>query len=1024
MAESFSVQAILSANDKNFSAGIKSASSALNGLKSSITGGLGFGILAGVGQQAFSAISGSVTGLVGEINSSNAAWKTFSANMEMAGKGKDEIASVKSELQSFAEQTIYSASDMASTYSQLAAVGTKNTTQLVKGFGGLAAASENPKQAMKTLSQQATQMAAKPKVAWEDFKLMLEQTPAGISQIAKSMGMTTAELVKNVQDGKVKTEDFFDAIAKVGTNDSFTKLATQYKTVDQAMDGLQETASNKLSPAFDVLSTAGINAISGIVDAVGSLDASGLADKTSAVLESAGKYWNVFKDDVKEVGAAFGSAISAIKSSMGDLNGSFGSIESVNTFSDALGVATGALTTFAGFLEEHSDAVAKLITLLPKLFLAYQGFKIIRTVAPFVGTFSGAILKLTAGGVGKIAGKLLGIAAGEKAAGSAAKTNSKQMLAAAKSFALMGVAVLAISAGFALLAYSAISVANAGPAAIAVLFGMIAAVAALGAGMAIMLNSIKASPAKLTAISTAMLALGAAVVLVSAGFAILTASAISLANAGPLAIAVMVGMVAAIAGLAVGAAALGPALTAGAIGFIAFGAGIALVGVGALAAAAALSVVASVLPTVVEYGASGAVSIAALGVSMIVFAAGAALAGAGALVLGAGLLVVGAGALVAAAGVLALGAAVIVLGAGVLVTAAGVTLLGAALPVVGAGALAAAAGVATLSAAELVLVAALIAGTGSLIAFGAAVVASTVGIAAFGAAMLVAAGGSVAMAAALVAVNASMKSISSNAKSAQTSISAMQGSISVVQSELNGLGSIAQSAVNKLISTFDTGASRAKSSGQKIGTNIQSGVRSGTNQLPTIATQAMSRFNAAIGSGGARAVSTSRNMTRSIVSSMNGASSGAYSAGRNIGVGLANGMESQLGRVRAAAAQLAAAAEAAIRAEAKIHSPSRVAYGLGEYYGEGYVYGIKGCIVAAHHVAAELVSAPAPASIPANLGDNITLYDAYKYNSDATYTIVVPLDIDGREVAKATAAYTKSELETHQRREERRKGRK
>lgn len=1019
MAESFSVQAILSANDKNFSAGIKSASSALNGLKSSITGGLGFGILAGVGQQAFSAISGSVTGLVGEINSSNAAWKTFSANMEMAGKGKDEIASVKSELQSFAEQTIYSASDMASTYSQLAAVGTKNTTQLVKGFGGLAAASENPKQAMKTLSQQATQMAAKPKVAWEDFKLMLDQTPAGISQIAKSMGMTSKELVKNVQDGKVKTEDFFDAIAKVGTNDSFTKLATQYKTVDQAMDGLQETVSNKLSPAFDVLSTAGINAISGIVDAVGSLDASGLADKTSAVLESAGKYWNVFKDDVKEVGAAFGSAISAIKSSMGDLNGSFGSIESVNTFSDALGVATGALTTFAGFLEEHSDAVAKLITLLPKLFLAYQGFKIIRTVAPFVGTFSGAILKLTAGGVGKIAGKLLGIAAGEKAAGSAAKTNSKQMLAAAKSFALMGVAVLAISAGFALLAYSAISVANAGPAAIAVLFGMIAAVAALGAGMAIMLNSIKASPAKLTAISTAMLALGAAVVLVSAGFAILTASAISLANAGPLAIAVMVGMVAAIAGLAVGAAALGPALTAGAIGFIAFGAGIALVGVGALAAAAALSVIASVLPTVVEYGASGAVSVAALGVSMIAFAAGA-----GALVLGAGLLVVGAGALVAAAGVLALGAAVIVLGAGVLVTAAGVTLLGAALPVVGAGALAAAAGVATLSAAELVLVAALIAGTGSLIAFGAAVVASTVGIAAFGAAMLVAAGGSVAMAAALVAVNASMKSISSNAKSAQTSISAMQGSISVVQSGLNGLGSIAQSAVNKLISTFDTGASRAKSSGQKIGTNVQSGVRSGTNQLPTIAAQAMSRFNAAIGSGGARAVSTSRNMTRSIVSSMNSASSGAYSAGRNIGVGLANGMESQLGRVRAAAAQLAAAAEAAIRAEAKIHSPSRVAYGLGEYYGEGYVYGIKGCIVAAHHVAAELVSAPAPASIPANLGDNITLYDAYKYNSDATYTIVVPLDIDGREVAKATAAYTKSELETHQRREERRKGRK
>ena len=42
-------------------------------------------------------------------------------------------------------------------------------------------AAENPQQAMKTLSQQGVQMAAKPTVAWQDFKLMLEQTPAGIA---------------------------------------------------------------------------------------------------------------------------------------------------------------------------------------------------------------------------------------------------------------------------------------------------------------------------------------------------------------------------------------------------------------------------------------------------------------------------------------------------------------------------------------------------------------------------------------------------------------------------------------------------------------------------------------------------------------------------------------------------------------------------------------------------------------------------------------------------------------------------
>lgn len=205
---------------------------------------------------------------VASLNESSAAWKTFQANMQMNGKTADEISKIKGELKDFAEQTIYSASDMASTYSQLEAVGTKNTTALVKGFGGLAAAASDPTQAMKTLSQQATQMAAKPKVAWEDFKLMVEQTPAGISAVAKTMGMSTQKLISDVQDGKVKTEEFLDAIAKTGTNADFTALATQYKTVGQATDGLIETLTGQLQPAFDTLSQVGINAISGITDKI------------------------------------------------------------------------------------------------------------------------------------------------------------------------------------------------------------------------------------------------------------------------------------------------------------------------------------------------------------------------------------------------------------------------------------------------------------------------------------------------------------------------------------------------------------------------------------------------------------------------------------------------------------------------------------------------------------------------------------------------------------------------------------
>ena len=252
-----------------------SANKANVGLRQIIAGSA-FGSM--ISKAASSATNG-VRAFVGELNESTVAWSTFEGNMRQMGKSPAEINAAKKSLQKFAQDTIYSSSDMASTYSQLAAVGTKNTTQLVKGFGGLAAAATDPKQAMKTLSQQATQMAAKPMVQWQDFKLMLEQTPAGMAAVAKSMGMSTRQLVKNVQDGTIKTEQFLNAIAKTGTNANFSKMATQYKTVGQALDGLKETLANKVQPQFKKLSDIVIKVITKITDKLGKVNFKKFADK-------------------------------------------------------------------------------------------------------------------------------------------------------------------------------------------------------------------------------------------------------------------------------------------------------------------------------------------------------------------------------------------------------------------------------------------------------------------------------------------------------------------------------------------------------------------------------------------------------------------------------------------------------------------------------------------------------------------------------------------------------------------------
>lgn len=1081
MAESYSVKAILSAQDKGFTSAFKSAMSSASSLKSTLTSGLGFGIMAGIGQKALGTITSGIGGMVSELNSSSAAWKTFNGNMSMLGKGADEISSVKKELQEFAEDTIYSASDMASTYAQLSAVGIKSTDKLVKGFGGLAAAAENPKQAMKTLSQQATQMAAKPTVAWADFKLMIEQTPAGIAAVAKEMGMSTTELVQNVQAGTIATEDFFDAIAKVGTNDAFTKLATEYKTVDQAMDGLTETVSNKLAPSFDVLSGRAIKSLDGIINKFGEMDGDTIAGKLTSFLDKASGYWNVLKTEASEVKTAFGDAFSAIGKDLGKVTGAFGSTESISSFAGVMDSASGALQTFAGFLEDHSETIAKVIPQIPKLVVAYKGFKIVKSVAPFVGVFTSAIAGLAGTGISKIAGKLFGISKGQEAVGKSSSSSSKKMIASAKSFMMLGAGVALISGGFFLLAQSAKAVADSGPLAVGVLAGLVAVVAGLGLGMMKMLSTMSGGTKKLAAMSKAMIAFGASLLMVSAAFYVLSSAAINLASAGPLAIGVMVGMVAAIAGLmivakmvgpaltagavgllafgaavlvaaagmmllttasislanagplAVGvmfglivaigalmvvAAAVGPALTAASIGLVAFGAAALLVGVGALLAGAALAVVAAVLPIVTAYGTEGATAILQLSLAMMAFAAGATLAGAGSIILGAGLMVVGAGlalvgaaVIVTAAGMMLLAAGTLVLGAGLSLVASSIMIVAVALPLVAAGALLGVAGFTALMAVSVALGASMLLLTTSFTLLIALSLAATVGITAFGVAMLAGSVGTLAMAAALLSVNSSMKSISKNAKSAQKSITSMKDSVSIVNDGLDALGNKAKSAVNSLVSAFNDGAGRARNAGQKMGDGVKDGVTKGLQPLPNIANQTMSRFNSALSSGSARAIATANMMSVSIVAALSSAAPGAYSSGLSIGINFANGLAASLGRIQSIAAQMSAAASSAAAAKASMPKTRSIAPVEPIVEPMAATYSLT-------YAMDDVADIPTIASMETTRNMHASsltrsIEDEYSYHphKDEERVIIIPVNLDGREIARVTAPYTREEMD-------------
>ncbi|NRO38165.1 hypothetical protein IMAU30002_00289 [Lactobacillus helveticus] len=339
-----------------------SAEKSSSGLFKSMAGGVAVGNMISKGM----GLAGSgIRSMLGELNEASTSWQTFEGNMHQLGASDTQIAKAKAEMQQFAQQTIYSASDMSSTYAQLAAVGTKNTAQLVKGFGGLASAADNPQQAMKTLSEQATQMAAKPKVQWQDFKLMLEQTPAGISAVAKTMGESTTSLIKDIQDGKVKTQDFLNAVAKTGTNANFSKMATQYKTVGQAMDGLKETLANKLQPAFDKVGKIGIKAVEGITDRLGNINGEKLGDNLVNIIQNAQNKFDEFRENFSNGFASsfnidgFRNMITAVGNAINNVKNAFSGVG--GSLANSLGSLSGkGLNGISSIITNIANAISKM----------------------------------------------------------------------------------------------------------------------------------------------------------------------------------------------------------------------------------------------------------------------------------------------------------------------------------------------------------------------------------------------------------------------------------------------------------------------------------------------------------------------------------------------------------------------------------------------------------------------------------------------------------------------------------------
>lgn len=142
------------------------------------------------------------------------------------------------------------------------------------------------------------------------------------------------------------------------------------------------------------------------------------------------------------------------------------------------------------------------------------------------------------------------------------------------------------------------------------------------------------------------------------------------------------------------------------------------------------------------------------------------------------------------------------------------------------------------------------------------------------------------------------------------------------------------------------------------------------------------------------------------------------SVGKNFIEGLWNGIKAKFDSVVARVKALASQLPNAVKKVLGIASPSKVMRRLGMYTGEGFALGIEKSYRQVAGAMGGLYSLqPAGA-----LGGTMSLSDDYAYNVSARYEVVVPVQLNGREIARATAGDMQTVLNQRETRANRKVG--
>lgn len=205
-----------------------------------------FGVVAGaVGGLVSSGISMAVDAigdLTGDIVEASDSADKFKSTLNFAGLDTSTIDALTASTQTYADQTVYSISDIRNVTAQLAANGVQGFDKLAEAAGNLNAVAGGNAETFSSVGMVLTQTAGAGKLTTENWNQLADAIPGASGKLQEAMlknGAYTGNFRDALEKGEISADEFNQAIMDLGMTDAAKEAATSTSTIEGAMGNLE-----------------------------------------------------------------------------------------------------------------------------------------------------------------------------------------------------------------------------------------------------------------------------------------------------------------------------------------------------------------------------------------------------------------------------------------------------------------------------------------------------------------------------------------------------------------------------------------------------------------------------------------------------------------------------------------------------------------------------------------------------------------------------------------------------------------